>query len=337
MTIPTRSLTSRRNALRLIAGSCTLAAPAFVRQAGAQALTKLAYQTGWLAGTDKAGLYQAVGAGIYRAAGLEVEIRSGGPQLNVNQIFLAGKVDFADSDSFRVINFAKEGLPAIAVAAMGQKSLTALFSHQGVGNDTLQALKGKPIQVSTIGRQTYWQWLKSKYGYTDEQLRPHTPNFAQFLVNKELSVEGFINTEPYDMRRAGVDPVIHQLADHGYENYSSITLAHPQMVADKPDVVQRVVDATIKGWSTWLNGDPTPGNEGLKRANSNLTDEGLAFGRKTLKERGVFESGDALTMGIGAMSDERWKRFYDSMVAAGALPAGVDIKRAYTLQFLKRK
>ncbi|MDE2613524.1 MAG: ABC transporter substrate-binding protein [Burkholderiales bacterium] len=336
MTGSTRSITTRRGALRLIGGACTLAAPALLRQVQAQGLTKLAYQTGWLAGTDKAGLYQAVGAGIYKAAGLDVEIRSGGPQLNVNQIFLARKVDFADSDSFRVLNFAKEGLPAIAVAAMGQKSLTALFSYPNTGNDTLQALKGKPIQVSTIGRQTYWQWLKSKYGYSDEQLRPHTPNFAQFLVNKELSVEGFINTEPFDMRRAGVDPVIHVLADNGYENYSSITLAHPQMVAEKPDVVQRFVDATIKGWRTWLNEDPTPGNELLKRANSNLSDESIAFGRKTLKERGVFESGDAQAMGIGTMTDARWKRFYDSMVAAGALAPGIDIKRGYTLQFLKK-
>jgi NitT/TauT family transport system substrate-binding protein len=37
------------------------------------------------------------------------------------------------------------------------------------------------------------------------------------------------------------------------------------------------------------------------------------------------------------MSDERWKRFYDSMVAAGAQPAGLDVKRGYTLQFVNRK
>lgn len=336
MTHARSSLVTRRTTLGVLAGASTLAAPAFLRQVRAQGLVKLSYQTGWLAGTDKAGLYQAVGAGIYKDYGLEVEIRSGGPQLNVNQIFLARKVDFADSDSFRVLNFAREGLPAIAVAAMGQKSLTALFSHPGVGNDTLAALKGKPIQVSAIGRQTYWNWLKGKYGYTDDQMRPKNPNYGQFLVSKELTIEGFVNTEPIEIRRAGVDPVIHVLADHGYENYSSVTLAHPHMVAEKPDVVQRFVDATIKGWRTWLNEDPTPGNEGIKRANPNMNDEFLAFGRKTLKERGVFDSGDAAQMGIGAMTDARWKRFYDSMVAVGAMPAGIDIKRGYTLQFLRK-
>ncbi|MCC6250401.1 MAG: ABC transporter substrate-binding protein [Rubrivivax sp.] len=313
-----------------------LAAPPFLRQVRAQGLTKLAYQTGWLAGTDKAGLYQAVAAGIYKAHGLDVEIKSGGPQLNVSQIFLAGRVDFADSDSFRVLNFAKEGLPAVAVAAMGQKSLTCLLSHPNVGNDSLAALKGKPIQVSTIGRQTYWKWLMAKYGFSEEQGRPHTPNLTPFLVNKELTIEAFINTEPFAVRRAGVEPVIHVLADHGYENYSSVTLAHPKMVAEKPDVVQRFVDATIKGWRTWLNEDPTPGNDAMKVANPDLNEEKLAFGRKILKDRGVFESGDAATMGIGAMSDTRWRRFYDSMVAAGALPQGIDIKRGYTLQFLRK-
>jgi len=37
------------------------------------------------------------------------------------------------------------------------------------------------------------------------------------------------------------------------------------------------------------------------------------------------------------MTDERWKRFYDTMSAAGAFPTGVDFKQAYTLEFVNKK
>ena len=47
-------------------------------------------------------------------------------------------------------------------------------------------------------------------------------------------------------------------------------------------------------------------------------------------------SGDALKLGIGAMTDERWKRFYETMTAAGAFPAGLDYKKAYSLEFVNK-
>lgn len=330
-----RGLT-RRTALAGMAGAAALAAPPFISSAAAQGLTKIAYQTGWLPGTDKGGLYQAQAAGIYKSYGFEVDIRAGGPQLNVNQIFMSGSVDFADTDSFRVLSFVSRNLPAVAVAAFGQKSMTALMSHPGVGNDSLESLKGKPILISTIARQTYWNWLKGKYGYADEQARPWTNNLAPFLVDKNVSVEGFINAEPLYMRKAGVEPVVHVLADHGYENYSIAMLAHPKMVAEKPEVVQRFVEATTKGWASYLN-DPKPGNALMQQLNPNMTDEVLAFGIAALKRYGILDSGDAKKLGLGTMSDARWKSFYDTMVAAGALQPGLDVKKGYTLQFVNKR
>ena len=95
------------------------------------------------------------------------------------------------------------------IAAMFQKDLRALLSHPGVGNDTLAALKGKPILIGAAGRTSFWLWLKAKYGYTDEQIRPYTFNFAPFLADKNISMQGFITSEPYrhppGRRRSG-DP-----------------------------------------------------------------------------------------------------------------------------------
>jgi NitT/TauT family transport system substrate-binding protein len=332
------TLFTRRQALATLAGTTTLAAPAFLRHARAQGgLTKITYQTGWLPQPDKGGLYQALALGYYKDAGLEVELKKGGPQLNVNQIFLAGRADFVDSDSVRVLNFVKEGLPGVAVAAFGQRPMTVLLSHKGTGHDTLASLKGQPLLVSTVGRQTYFQWLKARYGFADEQARPYTYSMAPFLADKSMSMEGFITSEPYELKRAGADPVVHVLADQGYQAYSNVMLAQPRLVAEQPDVVQRFVDATAKGWASYLHGDPTPGNDLIRAGNPEMSPEKIAYAIAAMKRHNIFSSSDVDKGGVGAMSDARWKAIYDAMVAAGAMPAGLDIRKGYTLKFVNKR
>lgn len=309
----------------------------FVRHARAAAPQKLVYQTGWLPQPDKGGLYQALATGLYREAGLDVEIRPGSAQMNVNALFLAGRADFADSDSFRVLNFVRQGLPAVAVAAFGQRSPHAIASHPGTAGDTLPALKGKPILVSAIGRQSYWLWLKARYGYTDDQLRPFTGSLAPFLANRTLSTECFVTSDPYAMKQAGIDADVQLLADHGFSNYYGVIVTHPELVASRPDVVQRFVDATSKGWHSYLHGDPSPGNALIRQGNPEMTDAKIAFCIDAMRRYGIIASGDALQLGLGAMTDQRWKQFYDDTVAAQALPAGLDIGKGYTTQFVNHR
>jgi NitT/TauT family transport system substrate-binding protein len=56
-----------------------------------------------------------------------------------------------------------------------------------------------------------------------------------------------------------------------------------------------------------------------------------------MKEYGIVDSGDTLSLGIGAMTDARMKDFFDKMVRAGVVKAGLDYKRSYTLQFVNKK
>ena len=48
-----------------------------------------------------------------------------------------------------------------------------------------------------------------------------------------------------------------------------------------------------------------------------MTDAQIAYSIAKLKEYGIVDSGDALRLGIGAMTDARIKDFFDQMVKAG--------------------
>src|SRR4051812_47344900 len=192
-----RKLPSRRTVL---GGGVALAATMLAKPARVQTLDKLVYNTAWRAQAEAGGVFQAVATGIFRRHGLEVEIRQGGPQVDLNALLLAERVDVIESNGFAAFNFARDNLPGITIAALFQKDPRILVSHPGVGNDTLAALKGKTIMVATAGRTSYWLWLKAKYGYSDEQIRPYTFNMAPFLADKTLTQQGLLTSEPFELK-----------------------------------------------------------------------------------------------------------------------------------------
>jgi NitT/TauT family transport system substrate-binding protein len=329
----------RRQALGVLGGAgAALAMPAILTQVTAQGLDKVSYQTNWRAQAEHGGFYLAVANGIYKKHGIDAEIRMGGPQQNPSQLLLGGRVDMIMSNSFEAINYVKENLPFLCIASIFQKDPQVIISHPDVGHDSLDKLKGKPILVGAAGRTSYWPFLKAKFGFTDEQVRPYTFNMAPFLADKQISQQGFLSSEPYAIQQAGVNPVVHLIADAGFENYNTTINISRKMVDEKKDVVQRFVTASLEGWAEYIKGGPAiaAANEAIKKDNPDMTDDKMAYALKVMNERGIVRSGDALKLGVGAMTDERWKRFYDTMTSAGVFPAGLDVKKAYSLEFINK-
>ena len=303
----------------------------------ARALDQVSLGTDWKAEAEHGGYYQAIATGIYAKYGIEVSLRQGGPQVNHSQLLAAGRLDFDETpNSFIPLNFVKENIPMVAVAAMFQKDPMVLIAHADVGNDSLAALKGKPIMIGADTRVGSWLFLKSKFGYTDDQIRPYNFNVAPFMADKNAVQQGYLTSEPFLIEKAGAKPVVFLLANEGYATYASVIQTSRKMVEEKPDLVQRFVNASIEGWYSYLYGDPSPANALIKKDNPEETDELLAYAIKKIKEYGVVDSGDSLKLGIGAMSEERWKAFHDVMSRQGLYPADLAYKKAFTLQFVNK-
>ena len=66
-----------------------------------------------------------------------------------------------------------------------------------------------------------------------------------------------------------------------------------------------------------------------------MSDAQIAFGIKRMNELHIVDGGDAKTMGIGIMTDARWKADYDLMVSGGLIPKDTDWKKAFTTRFVK--
>lgn len=328
----------------LLAGGAAAVASALAPVAGGRparaqpALDRVSFQTNWRAQAEHGGYYQAVANGLYRRHGIECDLRMGGPQQNPAQLLLAGRVDMIMSNGFQALNYAREGLPFLCIGAMMQKDPQILMSHPGVGIDSFEAMRGRPVMIGASGRVTFWPFLRARFGFTDEQIRPYTFNIQPFLADRNAIQQGFVSSEPFAAIEAGVTPVVHLIADAGYDNYNTTIDISQRMVAEKRDVLQRFVNATVEGWSEYMAGrDVAAANALIKRDNPEMTDAKIAYAVRVMNERGIVKSGEADALGIGAMSDAKWTRFYESMRDVGLYPAGMDVRRAYSLDFVNKR
>jgi NitT/TauT family transport system substrate-binding protein len=298
---------------------------------------KIVFATDWKAQAEHGGFYQAVAAGLYKKAGLDVVIHEGGPGIDNQQLIAAGAIDMAmGSNSFFPLNLLQAGAPVQAVMAAFQKDPQMLMTHPRTDIKTLADMKGKPIMIADSSINTFWVWLHAKFGFEDSQIRKYTFNMAPWLVDKSAIQQGYLSSEPYLVMKEGVTPQVYLLADYGYPSYSAMVLVPQKLIDSKPAVVRAFVDASIEGWKEYLHGDNKAANALIEKDNPDMTDDVIAFGIKKMIEYGIVEGGDAATHGIGAMTDAKWKEFFDTMVAQKVYPADLDYTKAYTLAFLPK-
>jgi NitT/TauT family transport system substrate-binding protein len=229
----------------------------------AHAQDKLVVLTTWFAQAEHGGVYQAAVTGIYKKHGLDVTVKSGGPQVNGIQLLLAGQADFIMNYDFAVLQGVERGLPLVTVAAPFQFDLQGVLAHEDV--KSLGGLKDKTILVAGTGTTYWWPWLKAKYGYTDAQMRPYTFNLQPFFADPNIAQQAFASSEPYQAAQKGVKANFLLLADDGYPPYTQAMTTTQKTVAEKPEMVARFVKATIEGWKSFME-NPAPALEEIKKA-----------------------------------------------------------------------
>jgi NitT/TauT family transport system substrate-binding protein len=324
---------------RLLGVVLAVASGLFIAPAIAQPLEKFSFGTNWVAQAEHGGFYQALADGTYRRHGLDVTIVQGGPNINNRLLLPVGRIDgFMSANTLQSFDAVENNIPTLAVAAMFQKEPQVLMAHPDQGIEKFEDLKRLTLYISKEGIAGYYQWLKADYGFDEAKVKPYTFNPQPFLADKRSGMQGYITSEPYAIEKiAGFKPKMFLLADQGFDSYSTLIETRRELVERKPALVQRFVDASIIGWYNYLYGDNKPANALIKQHNREMTDDLLAYSVAAMKDHGIVDSGDARTLGIGAMTDARMKSFYDKMVRAGVVKRSVDPAKAYTLQFVNKK
>jgi NitT/TauT family transport system substrate-binding protein len=306
--------------------------------APALALDNVRFGTNWLAEGEHGGFYQALADGTYQKYGLNVTIVQGGPQSPNRALLLGGQVDlFMAGNMLGPMDAQAQDIPVVEVAAIFQKDPQVFLVHPDGGINTFADMAKLPtIFLGDEGLGTFFQWMKWKFpGFKDAQYKPYQFDPAPFVADKNSAMQGYATSEPYAVQQAaGWRPKVFLLADNGWSTPSTMIEGKRDYVTTHADIVQRFIDASVVGWYNYLYGDNTAANALIKKENPDMTDGQLAFTLSKMKEDGLVDSGITAQKGIGCFDDAQIQSFYDSMVQAGVLKAGLDVKSIYTNQFV---
>jgi NitT/TauT family transport system substrate-binding protein len=90
----------------------------------------------------------------------------------------------------------------------------------------------------------------------------------------------------------------------------------------------------MQGWASYLR-NPAPANVLIKLDNPKMEDDQIAFSVDRFRATKAVTGGDAAKSGIGIMTDARWKKTHDFLVAGGLLKPTTDYTQAFTTRFVK--
>ncbi|MGJ4937837.1 ABC transporter substrate-binding protein [Bradyrhizobium oligotrophicum] len=318
--------------------AASLVVAGLMSAAQAQMLDKVSFGTNWVAEAEHGGFFQAVADGTYKRYGLDVTIVPGGPNENNRMLLISGKIEFfMAANTLMSFDAVANNVPVVSIAAMFQKDPQVFLTHPESRITKLEELKPLTLFVSKEGISSYYQWLKSEYGFSEKNVRPYTFNPQPFIATPQSAMQGYVTSEPFAVERAaGFKPGVILLADNGFNTYSTLIETRRDLIESKPDLVQRFVDASIIGWYNYIYGDNSAGNALIKKMNPEMTDDLLAYSVAKMKEYGIVDSGDSVEKGIGAMTDERVASFFDKMVRAGVVKSTIDYRKSYTLRFVNK-
>ncbi len=265
--------------------------------------------------------------GTYEKFGLDVTILQGGPSANGGMLLIAGKIEFfMGGDMIGDFLNVQNNIPTVTVAADFQKNPQCFMSHPGVGLDKWEDLpNASPAFVSAGAINTFWAWMRIAFGFKDDNIKPYNFNSAPFIVDKHSIQQGYATSEPFEVeRQGGFKPNVFLLADHGYDTYSTQIMTRREIVEKNPDMVQRFV----RRFRYRLVSLPLRRQFQGERRNQEAESRADRRGDRLLDRQaeGIRHRRFRrhLTKGIGAMTDERWKDFYDKMVEAGVVKEVID-------------
>ncbi len=161
---------------------------------------------------------------------------------------------------------------------------------------------------------------------------PYSGNVAQFLVNADYAQQGYVFSEPFVARKAGGDPHVLMVSELGFNPYTSLLFTSDRLVADNPELIEKMVAASVRGWQKYLAA-PEAANRRIHKENPEMDLDILEFGAEAIRPL-VLDEGSQ-TPDIGAMSRERWQTLADQLIEIGQLkPADAQVDEAFTTRFL---
>lgn len=288
----------------------------------------------WVAQAQFAGIYVAKAKGFYEEAGLDTTINPGGPNINVETLVASGADTFGIASGTEGVLYAREkGLPLICIGMSQQMTPFAYVAYDDSGITSVKDFKGKAVATWMTGPQFTLYSVLAKEGLSQSDVNIVSQPFSmQPFIDKQYDVATVtLYNELNTLKEQGVNDIkIFLPDDSGVTTQQDSIVTSEKMIAEKPEVVQAFLDATLKGWKYAFENKAEAvdivlaAGSGLERKHQELMlDEIEKLMRAKL---GGSE-------GLGAIDMTSIKAVHDSLIEYKALNTAVDLEAAFDRSF----
>lgn len=298
----------------------------------AAGLVKIKFQTDWYPQPEHGGYYQALAKGFYKEEGLDVEILPGGPNAQVRESVGMGRADIGMTNGDDVIVAIARGVPIKMVGAEMQRDPQGILFHAEHPLKNLKDLEGRTLMAGSVS--TWLEVLRKKDGINFTQL-PLVGDLARFMADKNLVQQCFVTNEPYFARQRGANAGAILIASDNYEPYRVMFTGH-KFLAEHPELVEKFVRASVKGWVDYLGGDPAPANKILAEKRSDLTPEFLAYSIKAMNDFKLVAGEPAKGEFAGQITPARLEKQIKLLQEIGVLDKPVQVGDVATFEFIPK-
>jgi ABC-type nitrate/sulfonate/bicarbonate transport system substrate-binding protein len=300
-----------------------------------QELKPITVTLDWTPNTNHTGLYVALEQGLYKQEGLDVRIVQPG-QGYTDQIVATGKSEFGVSYQENVTRARAEGIPLVSIAAVIQHNtsgfaslklrnitspkgfegmrygswdspseiavLMAVMKKAGADFDKVKVISGITDFFSTIDRTADFEWIYKGWDGVEARLRMIELNFIPL---KDL------------------EPAL--------DYYTPVLVTSDNIIRERPELVMSFMKATSTGYRFAIANPDSAAKILMKHAPE--------LKPKLVRESQIYLSQQyqAESPVWGMQKQEVWQRFMDWMLEWKLLPGPIDLKAAYTNEFLPKE
>lgn len=299
-------------------------------------LTETSIQLSWEHTIEFTGFQLAEREGYYAEQGLQPRLL---PAFNAEGVIVesiaavvAGEVDFGIASGDSLMNARANGQPVVAVAAIYQRSPNALLSLASSNIERPEDLTGKTVTVSGAS-SIFLNAMLLNVG-----VDPTTINIVdrtdfstgELTSGAVQAIDAYITNEPSTLASAGIDYNLMVFADYGVDGYVNVIFVTEETLANKPDLVERFLRATFKGYQAAID-DPE------KAATISVEyNPVLNYDNELVNMRVSIPLLHPNASEVGMMSPALWELSYTILSNAGVIPTTFDISEVYDMSMLNK-
>jgi putative riboflavin transport system substrate-binding protein len=316
------------------------ATPAQTAAAQSQGLTQVQLALGFVPSVQSAPYFLAEDRGYYAAEGLQVDVKYGTIQ-NLLNLVSNGDVTFAAASGDALIPQRQQGVNITYILTFWSKNPIGALGIAGNNQPPIRTaadLKGKTVGVSAPNSSTHFG-LKAllqaaKLSDDDVKLVAIGTTEVEAMIQRRIDVAmTFLPNESAQMQSLGFN--VDTLAVGDYLNLVPPGVATgDRTLAEHPEIVQKFVNATLKGYRDAL-ADPNAAFESSLKRMPELSVDKQPLQRDVLSATLEYYK---LPQGrqAGATDPDAWVKTQDFLLSIGVIDHIIEPTQYYDNAFVQR-